>query len=159
MGGKNNMFNQLGSTLGQATGLMENKAYREDPRLKAGAAEAQRALIGVATGKAPSVSAQQYTAALDQSARMAQNLAASNLGVNPALAQRNAMFATQEAQAGAAQQSAIMAEEERRRAQELILGMANQRRSQALAGQEGQQGRLLQTAQGVGQAMMGGGMK
>jgi hypothetical protein len=69
------------------------------------------------------------------------------------------MFATQEAQAGAAQQSAIMAEEERRRAQELILGMANQRRSQALAGQEGQQGRLLQTAQGVGQAMMGGGMK
>jgi hypothetical protein len=98
MGGANNEFNKLGGTLLQATGLAENPALKEDKRLTRGAAEAQRALLGVATGKAPAISEMQYAQALEQAAAAQQAAAASARGVNPALAFRGAQMATENAQ-------------------------------------------------------------
>lgn len=62
----------------------------------------------IASGQTPSISAMQYQQALDQSNKAGQSMAASARGVNPALAYRAALLASQEANAGAANQAGVM---------------------------------------------------
>lgn len=147
-------------------GAEKVKGFEVTPEAKA----AEKALIErqmqIASGAAPSVSAMQYAAALDQATKQQQAAAASARGVNPALAFRAASQATAEAQAQAAQQAAIMEEQERRQADELLARVAAAQRGAALeqaksnqtAQQDYRQGNL-DTVSGLGQAMLGAGRK
>lgn len=132
------------------------------------AAAAEKALIErqaqIASGAAPSISAMQYSAALDQAAKQQQAAAASARGVNPALAFRAASQATAEAQSGAARQAAIMQEQERRQAEELLARVAAGQRGVALsaatanqAAEQGYRQGNLGIVSGLGQAILGAG--
>lgn len=159
MGGKNSLLGKPFQLAGQATGLIEDKTFRQDPTMSRYGAQAAAGLSASASGAAPSIGSMQYAQALQDAAQMAQAQAASARGVNPALAQRAATQATQVAAADAAQQSAILAAEERRRAQEILLGASEAQRVQAQQGRQFQQKNLLQTISAGGQAALGGGAK
>ncbi len=159
MGGKNSLLMKPLNQAGMAVGLIEDKSLKADPTMAAFGQQAAAGLAQVASGQGPSISSMQYQQALADSAAQQQAMAAGARGVNPALAQRNAANATAMSQAEAAQQSAIMAADERRRAQEVLLGAAEQQRSEAMQLRQAQQGRLVQTLSSAGQAAMGGGKK
>lgn len=101
---------------------------------KQGEEEAIRALLAQSQGNAPSIAAQQFAMANQQAQQAGLAQAASARGVNPALAFRAANQATQMAQADAAGQSAIMAEEERRAARQALIQAAAAQRGVALQG-------------------------
>ena len=83
----------------------------------------------IAQGLAPSIAAMTMNANTDQANRAAMALAASARGSsNPMLAQREAIRANQDANLQAAQQAAMMAEEERRNADATIMNQANAQR-------------------------------
>lgn len=96
--------------------------------------EAIRALLAQSQGNAPSIAAQQFAMANQQAQQAGLAQAASARGVNPALAFRAANQAAQMAQADAAGQSAIMAEEERRLAREALIRAAGAQRGIAMQG-------------------------
>lgn len=75
----------------------------------------------IATGEAPSISQMQFNANMDQANQQALALAASQRGAsNPMLAFRQAQVGNQQASLEAAQQAAILAEQERRQAEQMI---------------------------------------
>ena len=138
MGGKNNFFNQVGTNLGLmgtkgifggANQLDSGGKFQMTPEAQQGEQESLAALRLQASGQSPSVAQMQYNQALQQAAMAQNQAAASARGVNPALAYRAASDATMQAQAQAAGQSALMAEEERRAARQALI--------QAAAGQRG----------------------
>lgn len=143
MGGANNDFNKVGKNLGLmgsdgvfggARKLESGGKFAMSPLAKQGEEEAIRALLAQSQGQAPSIAAQQFAMANQQAQQAGMAQAASARGVNPALAFRSAAQATQLAQADAAGQSAIMAEEERRRAREALIQAAAAQRGVALQG-------------------------
>jgi hypothetical protein len=143
MGGKNNFFNKTASNLGLmgsggvfggADSLQNKGAFRLTPEAIQAEREALMANQQIASGQAPSTAAMQYNMALNQAAQAQNQAAASARGVNPALAFRAAADATGQMQAEAAGQSALMAEEERRRAREAIAQMVAAQRGVALQG-------------------------
>lgn len=99
-----------------------------------GEREAIDALRAQASGAAPSIAGQQFALANQQAQEAGLAQAASARGVNPGLAFRGAVQATQQAQSGAAMQSAMMAEEERRMAQQALIQAAAAQRGVALGG-------------------------
>ncbi len=79
----------------------------------------------IASGQGPSIAQMQFGQNMDQVQRQALAMAASQRGAsNPALAFRQAQIGNQQAQLEGAQQSAILAEQERRKAEELIAAQA-----------------------------------
>lgn len=143
MGGENNFFNKTASNLGfmgskgvfgGASSLGSGGRFAMTNTARQGEEEAMKALLAQSQGNAPSIAGQQYDIALQQAQQAGMAQAASARGVNPALAFRAANQATQLAQADAAAQSAIMAEEERRRAREALIQAAAAQRGVALQG-------------------------
>lgn len=125
----------------------------------------------IASGQAPSYSQMAFNQNLDATGRQAMALAASQRGAsNPMLAFRQAQIGNQQAQLEGAQQAALMAEQEKRQADQLIgQQVASQRGvafQQAAANQQAQQAQRAQNMQliaGLGGtaaslAMGGGGM-
>ena len=159
MGGKNNFFNQVGTNLGLmgtkgifggANQLDSGGKFQMTPEAQQGEQEALAALRLQANGQSPSVAQMQYNQALQQAAMAQNQAAASARGVNPALAYRAASDATMQAQAQAAGQSALMAEEERRAARQALVqaavgqrGVALQGAAQNLQSQQGYRGQTL----------------
>lgn len=141
MGGKSsgNPLKDVGNTLtgGMFSGaerIGSGGAFAMTKPAKLGEMEAINALRAQASGRAPSITQQQYQLALQQMAQAQQQAAASARGVNPALAFRAAADATANAQQQAAAQSAIMQEEERRAAQQALIQAAAAQRGVALGG-------------------------
>lgn len=97
----------------------------------------------IASGQAPSIANMQFQQNLDEVNRQAQSLAASQRGSsNPALAFRQAQISSQQAGLEGSQQGAILAEQERRMADEFIArqaaaqrGVAFQQQTQNIANQ------------------------
>lgn len=86
----------------------------------------------IASGQAPSYSQMAFNANMDQANQQAMALAASQRGAsNPALAFRQAQIGNQQNTLDAAQQGAIMAEQERRQADQLIAAQAAAQRGVA----------------------------
>jgi hypothetical protein len=115
----------------------------------------------IASGEAPSPTAMQYQAALNQAAQAQMQQAASQRGVNPALAMRSAQEQIGQMTAGAAREQAILQEQERRRADEIMAQIAASQRggalSQAQVNQQAQQAyenRNLGILSGLGGAGM-----
>jgi hypothetical protein len=143
MGGKSNTFNKIGNSFGLtgsggvfggAASLGSGGKFAMTPEAAAAEQEAIAAMRAQASGQAPSIAAMQFQQNLDQ-AQMAQaQAAASARGMNPALAFRAASQASGQMQAEAAGQSAMMAEEERRRAREALIQAAAAQRGAALQG-------------------------
>jgi hypothetical protein len=157
MGGKNNFFNQVGTKLAVTAGLMDDPNSRVDKNLAAQAGAIQSLVAQTARGQGPSIAQMQYDQMIDQAAQQQMQAAASARGVNPALAHRASAQAVEQAAAQAARQSALIGEEERRRAQELLLMQYSGQRGQQLTADEAGRGRMAQLISGVGQAMATGG--
>jgi hypothetical protein len=152
-------FKNATRSITDAIGLTQQRAARIDSALGGAAGQVQSQVAQTAMGQGPMLSQMQYNQALQDAASMGMSAAASARGVNPALAFRSAQMATQEAQANAAQQAAILNEEERRRAQELILGQYSQQRAQNIESQQAGQRNLIGALSGMGQAALSGGKK
>lgn len=112
-------------------------------------AQLAAALRAQAEGKTPSLAAQQYARALEQSQAAAQSQIASARGLSPAQAQR--LMLTQQAQSRAdmAQQSAMLRLQEQQAAQAALGNLLGQQRQQALLGGQLAAG-MYGTAGGLG---------
>lgn len=100
----------------------------------------------IAAGQAPSIANMQYNQNLEAANRAGMAMAASQRGgSNPMLAFRNAQQAGQQAQLEGSQTGAIMAEEERRKAEQVIAAQAAAQRGVAL--QQAMTNQQAQTAQ------------
>lgn len=112
----------------------------------------------IASGQTQSVGQMQMNQSVDQNARMAMAIAASQRGAsNPALAFRQAQLGNQQMGLEAGQQSAIMASEEKRIAEQMIAAQAASQRGvalqQSLANQNAQinqRGQNMQLIAGLG---------
>lgn len=119
------------------------KGFSVSQDAAAGENEALARQRAIASGQSPSIAQMQLNQNLDQVARQAQSMAASQRGSsNPALAFRQAQISSQQAGLEGAQQGAILAEQERRMADEFLArqaatqrGLAFQQQSQNLANQ------------------------
>lgn len=123
----------------------------------------------IASGQAPSIAQMQMNQGVDQSQRAALAFAASQRGAsNPALGFRQAQIGNQQAQLEGAQQAAILAEQERRQAEQLIAAQAAAQRGVAFnqastnigskqAHQSAQLGAIVGIGQSAAKASAGGG--
>lgn len=158
MGGSGGMFGT--SKQKAATQFKMSAAARE------GEGEAIQRQRNIASGKSPSIANRQFNANMDASARQAMAMAASQRGTsNPALAYRQAQLGNQQMNLEAAQQGAIMAEQERRLADEFLAkqaaaqrgvavqsGIANQQNDAAKSSRDMKY--TYEATAGVGQSLM-----
>lgn len=113
MGGSGGMF---GSAKQKTSG-----AFKMSNEGRLGEAEAINRQRAIANGTAPSIAQMELNNNIDQTNKAALAMAASQRGAsNPMLAFRQAQMAGQEAQMQGAQQGAIMAEQERRMADQFL---------------------------------------
>jgi hypothetical protein len=125
MGGSGGMF---GSSKQRAA-----SPYKMTGLAKRSEADALKRQNDIASGKAQSVSQMQFNQNIDQANQQAMAMAASQRGAsNPALAFRQAQLMNQQNTMAAAQQGAIMAEQERRMADDYIAKVAAGQRGVAL---------------------------
>lgn len=156
---KSDDLSRFGRNVTDSIGLTTPRGVEIDPALRAAAGQVSGQVAQTAMGQGPQLSQMQYNQAMQQLAQQQAQAAASARGVNPALAMRAAADATAQQQAMAAQEAAILGEEERRRAQELLLGQYGQQRSQEMQMKEAGRQRFAQTLSAAGQAAISGGTK
>lgn len=109
------------------------KGFDTPKNLKEAEMQAIQRQAAIASGNAPSISQMQLNQNLEEVGRQAQSLAASQRGAsNPALAFRQAQLGQQQAALEGAQQGAILAEQEKRMADEFIARQAAAQRGVAL---------------------------
>lgn len=127
---------------GTSSGLLGTGILGSGPQkikgfdISPGMAQAEQDMIArqnaIASGQGPSIAQQQFNANMDQANRQALALAASQRGAsNPALAFRNAQVLNQQNTLEGSQQAAILAEQERRQAEQLIAAQAAAQRGVA----------------------------
>jgi hypothetical protein len=127
-----------GQAMGLGKDLFPGADQIRDPALRMSpeALAAEQAILArqgaIASGEAPSPTAMQYQQALNQAAQAQMQAAASARGVNPALAMRSAGDATMRATAEASREQAVLQEQERRRADEVMAQIAQNQRGGAL---------------------------
>lgn len=110
----------------------------------------------IASGQGKSISQMQFDRNIDQSNQQALALAASQRGAsNPMLAFRNAQMLNQQNTMEGAQQGAILAEQERRQAEQLIAAQAASQRGVAFNQATTNQGAKLQGQAQNAQAIAG----
>ena len=115
-----------------SSGLQKIKGFSMDQGLRQAEIDMINRQNAIASGKAPSIAQMQMNQAVDQNMNAALAMAASQRGAsNPMLAFRQAQMGNQQMNLEAAQQSAILAEQERRRAEELIAAQAAAQRGVA----------------------------
>jgi hypothetical protein len=144
-----------------SSGPQKLKGFDMSQDAKLGESEAIARQRDIASGKAPSISQMMFNQNLDQGSRQAMALAASQRGAsNPMLAFRQAQLANQQNNLEGAQQGAILAEQERRAADQFLQQTAAAQRGVALnAAQANMQSTLqnqsnqLGAISGVGQSM------
>lgn len=125
MGGSGGLF---GSSKQKASG-----SFKMTPDAIMGEREALTRQRAIASGNAPSIAQMQLNQATDQQARQAMSMAASARGSsNPALAFRQAQIGNQQMGLENSQAGAIMAEQERRQADQYIAQQAAAQRGVAL---------------------------
>lgn len=158
MGGSGGVF---GTSKQKASG-----AYKMTNDARLGEQEALSRLRNVGAGNAPSIGQMQMNANMDMANRQALALAASSRGAsNPMLAFRQAQLANQQNGLEAAQQAAIMGQQERMQANQMLLaGAAGQRGVSLQSGIANQQNDAAKSARdakyaydataGAGQTMM-----
>ena len=116
-----------------SSGPQKIKGFSMTPEARQAESEAIQRQRAIASGQAPSIANMQLQQNLEQVGRQAQSLAASQRGSsNPALAFRQAQLAQQQAGMEGAQQGAILAEQERRIADEFLARQAAAQRGVAL---------------------------
>jgi len=148
IGGKSGFLN---------TGLLSSgpqkiKGFSMTQDGRAGEAEAIARQRAIASGQAPSISQMTMNRNVDQINQQAMAMAASQRGAsNPALAFRQAQIGSQQAGLEAAQQGAILAEQERRAADDFLARQAAAQRGVAF-----QQSATNQQAVTQGQATQAG---
>lgn len=166
----------LGTGIGGDSGFLGTGLFGNNKNLKVKGYEMSQALkqyendaiarrAAIASGQAPSIAQMAMNQNVDQANRAAMAMAASARGsLNPLLAQREAIRANQEANLMGAQQSAMMAEEERRNADTIIMNQANAQRGIAanvdmnnVNNVQRQNQANLGALSGIGQSLMGGG--
>lgn len=150
-----------------SSGPQKVKGFEMNPQV----ASAERDMIArqnaIASGHGPSIAQMQLNQGMDQNQRAALAMAASQRGAsNPALSFRQAQIGGQQAQLESAQQAAILAEQERRQAEQLIAAQAaaqrgvafNQAQTNMDATLRNQQ-QQAQAISGLGQAAVAGATK
>lgn len=163
----------LGTGIGGDSGFLGTGLFGNNKSIKARGFEMSNALknyenealkrqAAIASGQAPSIAQMAMNQNVDQANRATMAMAASARGSsNPLLAQREAIRANQEANLQAAQQGAMMAEEERRGADAFLVNQANAQRGIAssvamnnASNVQKQQASNTQALSGIGSAMM-----
>lgn len=140
MGGKNAGGGFLG--IGGQSGFLNTGLFSSGPQKIKGFDMSPQTMMAeqqmidrqnaIASGQAPSYSQMAFNANMDQANQQAMALAASQRGAsNPALAFRQAQIGNQQNSLEASQQAAIMAEQERRQADQLIAAQAAAQRGVA----------------------------
>jgi hypothetical protein len=140
MGGKKSGGGFLGA--GGKSGFLNTGLFSSGPdkiggydmskEAKAAEIESINRQRAIANGTAPSISQMTMNRNVDQINQQAMSLAASQRGVsNPALAMRQAQLSAQQAGLEAAQQGAILGEQERRSADQFLVNQANAQRGVA----------------------------
>lgn len=144
-----------------STGPQKLSGYGLSKEAKAAEAEAINRQRAIANGTAPSISQMSMNRNIDQINQQAMSIAASQRGVsNAALGARQAQLGAQQAGLEGAQQSAILAEQERRSADEFLARQAAAQRGLSLqadqtniqnkmAGQKQQADMISSLAQGA----------
>lgn len=113
--------------------LGDGGRFAVDPRTLKYEQEMLARQSGIASGAGPSIAQMQFNQNMDQNSHAAMALAASQRGAsNPMLAFRQAQIGNQQAGLEGAQQAAILAEQERRQAEQMIAAQAAAQRGIAL---------------------------
>lgn len=116
-----------------SSGPKKIKGFEMSQALKTAEQDMINRQAAIASGNAPSIAQMSFDKYLQDTQKAAMSMAASQRGAsNPALAFRTAQLANQESQLQGAQQGAIMAEEERRQADQMIGAQAASQRGVAL---------------------------
>jgi hypothetical protein len=146
----------------------ESRQFQMTRPAKRGEDAVLRQLLATTRGQTPSIGQLQMKANTDMANQQALALAASQRGAsNPALAFRQAQMANQQAQLESAQQAAIMGQQERMQAQQMLLSGAAGQRGVALNSAVNNQSNATQTrgqnmsflqgaVSGAGQGMVAG---
>lgn len=170
MGGKNAGGGFMG--IGGKSGFLNTGLFSSGPQKVSGFDVSPQGLQyeqqmlnrqnAIASGQAPTYSQMAFNANMDQANQQAMALAASQRGAsNPALAFRQAQIGNQQNTLDASQQAAIMAEQEKRQADQMIAAQIASQRGvaiqQATANQSAtldNQKNQLNAVSGIGQAMV-----
>lgn len=151
-------LDKLGQGLGRATGFdqFEPEKYNIEGSAFQPTAQEQElttALLARAQGRGgPSAAEQQMRAGLDQQVSQAQALAASQRGVSPALAAKQAQQAAAQAGQATAQQTGILRSQEAMGAEQLGAQALQSQRQSRMAEQQLKSGQSLGMNQLAGQA-------
>lgn len=131
MGGKNSFWRKPGgSTFGPTPKVA---GFEMSPEVKAAEKKMLARQEAIASGSGPSIGQMQLNQNIDRTNSAAMAMAASQRGAsNPMLAFRQAQIAGQEAQLQGAQEGAVMAEQERRQADQMIGAQAAAQRGVAM---------------------------
>lgn len=154
-------LDKVGQYIGKATGFdqfepekynIEASAFQATPQEQ----ELTSALLARAQGRGgPSAAEQQMRAGLDQQVSQAQALAASQRGVSPALAAKQAQQAAAQAGQATAQQTGILRSQEAMGAEQLGAQALQSQRQSRMAEQQLKSGQSLGMNQLAGQAYEG----
>lgn len=152
-----------------SSGPQKIKGFEMSPQSAQYEQEMMARQNAIASGQAPSYSQMMFNKAQDQNTRNALAMAASQRGMsNPALAFRQAQMASQQANLQGAQDAAIMAEQERRQADQMVASQVNAQRGVAfnqantnlnstMQNQQNQLNAISSVGQGAAKAMMSSG--